>query len=127
MLGEILVTVDKFLDILDGDGDSAIVQTCWYTYNASIRGSGNILRYDNQDGDYLRPGHLDEHHKHEFDWQTGAECPGSPHWIGEHGWLTLGEVLQELQDWYYQNFAQIPNPDSYPDLGLRQAPPSLEL
>lgn len=126
-MGNIVIAVEKFLDILSGSGDNATVETCWYSYNASIRGYGNIFRYDNQHEDSRRSGHLDAHHKHEFDWQTGEECPGSPFWIGQEGWLTLGEALQEIQDWYYQNLAQLPNRDSYPDLGFREAPPSLEL
>ena len=112
-LGEILIQVDKFLDILEGCNDDAIVCTRWYAYNVSIKNYGNVFRYDNQDPDYLRDGHLDEHHKHLFDWRLNVECLDSPKWIGESGWLTLGQVIEEAHDWYWQNQHLLPKPDSY--------------
>ncbi len=118
-LGGIVVTVDKFLDILNEEETNPLVQTLWYAYNASVRDHGNILRYDNQDDEYLREGHLDEHHKHLFDWRTGQEMGNSPVWIGRQGWLTLGDVLQEIQDWYWHHRSELPNPDEYPEIGLR--------
>lgn len=120
-LGEIVVTVEKYIEILEGQGDNATVQTIWYSYNASVSNRGNILRYDNQDYDYLRPGHLDEHHKHIFDWHSGDEGAGSPIWVGKQNWPTLGDVLQELQDWYWHHRAELPNPDIYPVLGRRSS------
>lgn len=134
-LGNIVFTVDKFLEILfcpyvlDDQAlpdDTTIVQTCWYSYNASVRGFGNIFRYDNQDDDYLRSGHLDEHHRHIFNWKTGQEGENSPVWIGRQKWKTLGDVLQELETWYWRHHSQLPEADSYPQLGLRGHPPSLE-
>jgi hypothetical protein len=118
-LGEIVITVDKFLTILSGCDDEALVKTKWYSYNASVRGWHNIIRFDNQDDDFKRPGHLDEHHQHVFDWRTGAEKPGSPYWVGEENWGTLGNFLQLMQDWYWQNCSSLSNPDKYPNLGLR--------
>jgi hypothetical protein len=126
-LGNIVIGVDKLLDILSGSGDNAIVETCWYSYNAFVRGYGNILRYDNQHDEFLRPGHLDGHHKHVFDWKTREEYLGSPYWVGRQDWPTLGQALQEIQNWYYQNYSILPDPDAYPSLNLREAPPSLEL
>lgn len=123
--GEIIITVEKFLEILSGEKDNATVQTVWYAYNASVRNRGTIFRYDNQDDDYLRPGHLDEHHKHLFDWSTGQELAGSPSWVGSNNWPTLGDVIQELEEWYWEHHSELPNPDNYPELGLRNAPPSL--
>jgi hypothetical protein len=119
-LGKIVITVDKFLDNIEGSGDSALVQTRWYSYNASVSGRHNIHRYDNQDADFLRPGHEDEHHKHVYDWQTGKEMPGSPYWIGEDNWLNLGEFLQVTQDWYWSHRDTLPYPDEYPDLTRRR-------
>lgn len=112
-LDGIVITVEKFLEILGGSDDNAIVQTRWYSYNASLQGRFNILRYDNQDEDYLRPGHLDEHHKHVFDWKTGAEVQGSPFWVGHDGWPTLGDVINELQGWYYDNLSELSALSSY--------------
>lgn len=127
-LGEILIGVNKFIEILDLYETDCKVQTRWYSYNVSIQGHGNLLRYDNQDPDYdFRSGHQDEHHKHRFDWRLNEELPGSPFWMGEKDWPTLGQVLQEVQDWYWDNRADLRNPDSYATLGLTNTPPSLEL
>lgn len=125
-LGRILVTVHKKLKIVDHE--KQLVQTSCYAYNASIQGAGNLFRYDNQDEDFaFRPGHKDEHHRHDFDWKTDTECIDSPKWIGVDGWLTLGEVIQELSDWYWKSKEDLPFPDDYAVLGLRDRPPSLEL
>jgi len=118
-LGNIVVQVEKFIEVLNGAGEDAVVQTKWYSYNAFIRGNYNLFRYDNQDNDYFRPGHRDEHHKHLFDWRTGEELPTSPAWIGADKWPTLGEVLQEVEEWYWQHREDLPNPADYPDLDLR--------
>lgn len=117
-LGEILITVGKFLEAVDDLGNDPCVQTLWYSYNVSVQGHGNLLRYDNQHPGYRYPGHGDEHHKHRFDWRLDQELPGSPFWIGVHNWPLLGEVIQEVQDWYWQNRADLPNPDKYASLGL---------
>ncbi|MHC5824826.1 MAG: hypothetical protein ACYT04_55535, partial [Nostoc sp.] len=50
--GKILITVDKFLDILGHSDNNPVIQTVSYAYNASVQGLGNIFRYDNQD-DYF--------------------------------------------------------------------------
>ncbi|WP_334946319.1 hypothetical protein [Nostoc sp.] len=73
-LGKILITVDKYLNILEGSGNNAVVQTFSYAYNASIQGHGNIFRYDNQDDIFMfNLGHADEHHKHLFNWQVADQ------------------------------------------------------
>jgi len=118
-LGQIVIDVDKFLDILNGEGDNATVQTRWYSYNVLVRNCGNVLRYDNQDENYLRSGHQDEHHKHLFDWETRIEQQDSPFWIGQNCFPTLGDVLQEVQEWYWQNRSYLPCPDTYSEIGLR--------
>ena len=114
--GLIVVKVEKYLDILEGVGLDAYVQTSEYKYNAFIRGHNNILRYDNT---HMYPGHGDAHHRHKYDWRTGKELSGSPEWVGEHGWPTLGEVLEEIERWYWENRDYLPNPDKYPELGVR--------
>lgn len=116
-LGGILISVEKQLLIVGSAQSDALVQTSWYSYNASIRGGHNIWRYDNQHEDASFRGHPDPHHKHIFDWQTGDEIKVD--WIGAEGWPNLGEVIQELQDWYWNNRAQLPNVDVYPEIGLR--------
>jgi hypothetical protein len=81
--GCIVVSVEKFLDVLEGDGPAALVQTEMYTYNVFVRGGHNILRYDNQHPEHLYQGHQDPHHKHVFDWRSGDEKEGSPTWTGQ--------------------------------------------
>lgn len=110
--GNIIVTVEKYLKILSGDGNNAIVETFRYSYNVSVRNEGNIFRYDNS---HDRPGHTDRHHKHEFNDDEGETIT----WIGYHSWLTLGQVLQETQEWYWLNHDSLELLDTYPILGLR--------
>ena len=117
--GRIVVSVEKFLDVLEGDGPTALVQTEWYSYNAFVRGWHNVLRYDNQHPQKLYPGHSDPHHKHKFDWRSGEEVDGSPAWIGADEWPTLSEVVRELERWYWDNREDLPDPDKFPQLSLR--------
>jgi hypothetical protein len=117
-LGEITLTVEKYLrvliahaspsDVLGGDHD-IVVQTYVYSYHASVRGHGAILRYDNNHG---RSGHPDWHHVHRCDWRSDDDV-GRVEWIGEDKWPTLGDVIQELMDWYYANRDDLPRPDEY--------------
>lgn len=115
-LGGIVVRVEKYLEVLEGEAADAHVRTFEYQYNAFVRGRANILRYDNV---HAYPGHGDAHHGHVYDWETGQQVPGSPFWVGEHGWPTLGEVLEELRTWYWTNREGLPDPDGYPALEQR--------
>jgi hypothetical protein len=118
--GNILITIDKYLRIQgDAEGDNALVSTYYYTYNASVQGCGNFLRYDNT---HSRPGHPDCHHKHVMDWHVKDERD-DPNaeviWVGRDSWPTLGRVIQEVQEWYWLNREELPSPDTYSRLGLR--------
>jgi len=117
--GRIVVSVEKFLTLLEGEGVAAMVQTEWYSYNAFVRGWHNILRYDNQHPHELYPGHLDEHHRHTFDWQTGEERSDSPAWIGAEKWPTLSEAIREVQAWYWDHRQELPDPEEFPELGAK--------
>ncbi len=112
--GNIVIRVSKTLEVLDGEGQDALVQTVEYSYNASVRGHGTFLRVDNA---HVHPGHRDAHHLHREDWRTKAELPGSPEWIGVDGWPTLGGFIQMVDDWYWSNRSQLPEPDGEPTLG----------
>ena len=126
--GNILITVEKRLRVVGNYLKDPLVQTYCYAYNASVRSFGNFIRYDNQDIDFgFRAGHYDQHHVHEFDWRTGEEKKGSPFWVGKQNWITLGEFIGKVEDWYWRNFCDLPSPETYPELGLRVQPPSLEL
>ncbi|ACB53126.1 unknown [Crocosphaera subtropica ATCC 51142] len=119
--GNIVINVDKLIDVISGSGVNALLQTRWYAYNVFVRNRFNLFRYDNQDDYFLSLGqeHKDEHHKHLFDWETGEELPDSPIWVGEDSWPTLGEVIKETEQWYWSNRDQLEYPDSYPNLDLR--------
>lgn len=114
--GRIVVKVEKYLQVFEGEGLDANVQTFEYKYNAFVRGRNNILRYDNA---HSYAGHGDAHHKHLFNWKTGEQLPGFPEWVGVHRWPTLGEVLEAVYQWYWRNSDDLPEPEKYPELELR--------
>lgn len=114
--GLIVARVEKYLDVLEGEGWDAYVQTYEYRYNFSVRGRGNILRYDNA---HSYPDHADAHHKHTYDWKSGKQLPSSPQWVGYERWPTLGEAIEEVERWYWGNRSNLPNPESFPELELR--------
>jgi len=115
-LGGIMVRVEKYLEVLEGDALDVYVRTFEYQYNAFVRGRNNVLRYDNC---HAHPGHRDPHHKHMYDWKTGHQLPDYPAWVAEHGWPTLGEVIEELKVWYWGNREDLPESDGYPELEQR--------
>ena len=112
--GEIVIAVEKtMLVTTPARDDNALVQTVSYAYNASVRGHDCILRHDN--AEHYRD-HADAHHRHEFDWRTGQQLVLK--WIGEDGWPTLGDFMDEIEDWYWLHREELPNPESFPQLGL---------
>lgn len=117
-LGNIVLTVRKFLEILDGPRDNPEVETRIYSYNVSVRGYDTIFRYDNEHGElFLHPGHPDPHHKHLFDWRAGKELkPPSPVWVGANNWLHLDRVIEEAREWYWLNRDALPEPDAFPSV-----------
>ena len=114
--GGIVITVNKILEILEGEGEDAMVQTAKYSYHVQFRGGNSIFRYDNA---HSWDGHADSHHKHLFD-SNGVEEENSPIWVGEAAWPKLNDVIHEVVDWYCDNMHNIADPDVFPDLnGLR--------
>lgn len=117
-LGDITITVEKYLrvlatdtspaDVLAGDHDVE-VQTFLYSYRAGVRGHGTIIRVDNN---HPWKGHADEHHKHHCDWRSDDDI-GRVEWLGEDRWQTLGEFVREVAVWYDAHRDELPNPDSY--------------
>lgn len=112
--GNIYIEVYKRIEILDGDGANALVQTIDYSYNTSVAGIGNILRYDSP-----HPDHNKEHHVHRFDIASKEEI-GVDFIPNEEDRPTLGEIVSEIETWYYDNvdwvlargLGDIPNPPS---------------
>jgi hypothetical protein len=76
-----------------------------------------MMWLDNQHEDAGFRHHPDSHHKHIFNWQTGDEV--DVEWIGAERWLNLGEVIRELEEWYWSNKLLLPWPEDYPKMGLR--------
>ncbi len=120
-LGEIVIYVRKFLEIL-GEGPAPrnpSIETRWYSYHVYIRNWRSVFRYDNEDPEYMRGGHQDEHHKHVYDLKTGDEVSGSPKWIGADNWPHFHEVIEEAKKWYWGNHKLLPNPEAFPQLGVK--------
>lgn len=118
-LGRIVIEVDKTLSVLSlsvlSSDDDPQVQTELYAYHVWIRGGGDILRYDNA---HPHPGHADEHHVHYFDWRTNVQTKLV--WVGFANWPTLGQVIEEVERWYWDNRAYLRDPEEYASLtGLR--------
>lgn len=114
--GDIVIRVEKNLQVIDDGTPDSLVQTVDYTYNASVRSGKAFLRYNNL---HCLPGHPDAHHKNSFDWQTEEHLPGSPSWVGPDGWPTLSEFMEEVEQWYWKHKPELPNPESYAALDVR--------
>lgn len=108
-LGNIRIKVKKhFSPSVSASGED-VVETVDYAYTAIVSGYGNIFRYDANHG---REGHPDKHHRHDFDWRTGAELPESPIWIGADNWPTLAKFIDEVHQWYDTHRDELPEPDT---------------
>jgi hypothetical protein len=112
-LGEIVIGVQKVIEIVGWVNNEPMVQTSMYAYNVSVRGMHTIFRYDTQHPDRLYAGHADPHHKHDFNWKTGDPLPESPIWTGALMWPTLGDVIWEARDWHAEHFSELIHPDAY--------------
>ena len=108
MPGGIVVSVHKILDIV-ARGEIPEVRTAHYSYNVRVLGRHTIFRYDNC---HVHPGQPDAHHKDVFDFQSGDKVESV--WVGERGWPTLGEVLDEARLWWSQNQELLEDPNAYP-------------
>ena len=100
--GAIRLQVRKIIKILQGDGADALVQTVAYSYNALLPGIGNIFRYDSPHAT-----HNKEHHVHRYNvLNGGVQFPIE--WLTEEEHRpTLGEVIDELADWYYTHYDKV--------------------
>lgn len=102
-LGGINLRVDKTLEIVDGEGATARVQTIRYSYNAHIVRGHNILRFDSP---HLT--HNKFHHVHRFDTLGTGELTALQKLESEDDRPTLSEVLLEVQSWYWENIEKLP-------------------
>ena len=67
-LGHIVVDVFKVLEVLEGAGADAMVQTLFYSYNVFVRGGNNIIRYDNLHPRKDHPGRSPQAHLRLDNW-----------------------------------------------------------
>ena len=77
----------------------AWVQTTDYSYQVLRRVGGEafrVFRYDNSS----HYDHADPHHRHRYDANGIQILP--PEHVGEDGWPTLGEVIEEAFDYWSQ-------------------------
>lgn len=73
------------------------VETIGYSYHVMTKREGRVrglFRYDNA---HPHPDHADAHHRHEYD-DDGNDA--SVTWVGEAGWPTLGDVVEEAYEWW---------------------------
>jgi hypothetical protein len=96
-LGGITINIWKELAIVGPISANPLVQTQTYSYNAWLNGRGNIFRYDSP-----HP-HRPEHHVHQFDVLRG-DTVGTITTVQGDAWPTIGEVLVEARNFYYDNF-----------------------
>lgn len=101
-LGNIRIEVRKIIKILEGNGADALVQTVAYSYNALLSGVGNILRYDSPHAT-----HNKEHHVHQYDVLNGGEQLPIEWLPDQERRPTLGEVIDELGEWYYTRYDKL--------------------
>lgn len=107
--GRLKVTVAKVLESTD-DGDSAnpMVQTIAYSYNVSIIGHGNVFRYcspHDENDDTID--HHKQHHRHQYDPFGPDRFKNQVTLIEDGNWPTLGQVVQEADQWYLANLEQV--------------------
>jgi hypothetical protein len=99
----IKVTVTKLLEVVDGHVPSnPLIQTSAYSYNVSIVGHGNIFRYCSPH-DIGGAEHHFQHHRHQYaPFSADVDTP-TVGLIEDGDWPTLGEVIQEAEEWYWEN------------------------
>lgn len=104
-LGGIVLDVRKAIRVVANDGREPRVQTSWYSYNARVQGVGNILRYD------APHTHRPIHHVHRFDVFAGDKEGAITETIGGD-WPHVGEVLEELEAFYFEHYDALEHFDS---------------
>jgi len=98
-LGGVILRVAKVLAVVGGDKGNPLVQTEAYSYNAYLEGIGNIVRYDSPHSAEHRP----VHHVHRYD-VLHDDLEGTVEDVPEDAWPTIGDLLTELEGFYYDNF-----------------------
>lgn len=110
-IDNLYISVTKEVRILEGDGLTALVQRGAYSYNAVLGGVGTIFRYDSP-----HQSHNQFHHVHRYDvFDRGHDAARDSEGVGiledlsaENQQPVLHEVIEELADWYYAHYENIP-------------------
>jgi hypothetical protein len=105
-LGGIVIGVRKVLEVVEDHETDPLVQTVEYAYNAHLSGHGNFLRCDNS---HAHPGHETDNHRHEWDYRTEEDLPGSPRCTGID-WPLLSEFIADVETWYWSHAEELPEP-----------------
>lgn len=113
-LGKIIIMVNKTLRVISGQGQNAMVKTSKYSYNASVQGCGNFLRYDNA---HIHHDHPDPYHKHIYNFNLPNCTEGRVDWVGYDNWPTLDKVIEEVKTWRHNHITSLSNPDEFPEFG----------
>ena len=100
-LDRITLEVRKEIEVLDGRGMAARVQTRLFRYHAWLRGIYNVLRYESAHEHRPHP------HKHVYDTFGHGRETTVIDLMKEDDVPTLGEVLRELQTWHEENAARL--------------------
>lgn len=87
---------------MDDGGADALIQTAFYSNNVALEGVGNLFRYDSPHED-----HRPEHHVYRYDVLAGDHDGGVEAIPDESQRPTLGEVVQEAADWYYDHVDEL--------------------
>ncbi len=95
------ISVQKQIAILGGDDRNPDVQSVSYSYNVALVRQGNIFRYDSPHAT-----HNQEHHVHRYDVWSSQEI-ALDLLPNEDERPTLGEVIQEAEAWYYDNYDRL--------------------
>jgi hypothetical protein len=99
--GGIVLDVEKLLEVVEGHGPHAMVQTVAYRYQAYVLGRGNILRYEGP-----HPTHNQFHHVHRYNTFGDGDDRVEPIET-EDARPTLSEVLDELREFYYEHIDEL--------------------
>ncbi len=105
--GRIVISVRKFLGLVPRGGEFD-VQTNQYAYNVRVMGQGTVFRYDNH---HVHAGHQDAHHKDVYRFPSDEKIGAL--WVGEAGWPTLGEVIDEAMRWHSDHYAELLAPEDF--------------
>lgn len=94
-LDGVVIEVRKIIQIIVPDPNDPVVRRADYRYHVRLPGR-NLFRYDCPHDD-----HRPFHHVHRYDIASGEQAVER---LLEEDTPTLGEVIEEAEGWYYENY-----------------------